>query len=428
MTDQQHFERQVQANLGWNFTVNLIDIAFITFSMNLVSQTTIMPVLVSELTSSKVAIGMISAIYSLGFLLPQLLTANLAERMPRKKPFAMLLGGVGERGPYLLIGLVILWLGVPVPGLTLVLFFLLLATSAASSGTATPAWFDMIAKVIPVYRRGLWFGLSQSIGALLGIAGGALSGRILAQWAFPRNYGFSFLLAFAFAVLSWGGLALTREPASLSVKPRVSLSHYLRQLPAVLRRDHNYLRFLVSRSVANLGTMAIGFFIVYGKEHVLDSIEQVGTLTAILVGSQAVMNLLWGLVGDRRGHKLVLCSAAVMMAITAATAMLVSSVMGLWVVFALLGIAMSADSVSGMNITLEFCAPEDRPTYIGLTNTLLAPARTLAPILGGWLATWAGYRGMFLVALLVSLAGAALLALWVREPRIVRRDERLALT
>jgi hypothetical protein len=34
---------------------------------------------------------------------------------------------------------------------------------------------------------------------------------------------------------------------------------------------------------------------------------------------------------------------------------------------------MSADSVSRMNIILEFCAPEDQPTYIGLTNTLLAP-------------------------------------------------------
>ena len=70
-----------------------------------------------------------------------------------------------------------------------------------------------------------------------------------------------------------------------------------------------------------------------------------------------------------------------------------------------------------MNIILEFCSPEDRPTYIGLTNTLLAPARTLAPILGGWLATWAGYRGMFLVALVASILGGLMMTFWVREPR-----------
>jgi MFS family permease len=70
-----------------------------------------------------------------------------------------------------------------------------------------------------------------------------------------------------------------------------------------------------------------------------------------------------------------------------------------------------------MNIILEFCAPEDQPTYIGLTNTLLAPTQTLAPIVGGWLATWAGYREMFVVALALSILGGVVLALWVREPR-----------
>jgi MFS family permease len=86
---------------------------------------------------------------------------------------------------------------------------------------------------------------------------------------------------------------------------------------------------------------------------------------------------------------------------------------------------MSGNAVSRMNIILEFCAPEDRPTYIGLTNTLLAPAM-LAPVLGGWLATWAGYRGLFLVAAVVSVLGAALLAFWVREPRDITQEKASA--
>jgi MFS family permease len=221
------------------------------------------------------------------------------------------------------------------------------------------------------------------------------------------------------AAISWAGLALNREPASPTVKPRTSLDSYLRQLPAVLRRDGNYVRYLVSRSVANLGIMAGGFFMVYGKENIPGALEQVGTLTAILVGTQAVMNLLWGVLADRRGHKAVLCCAAFAMAVTAGVAWMASSPVWLWATFALLGIAMSADSVSRMNIILEFCAPEDQPTYIGLTNTLLAPTQTLAPIIGGWLATWAGYREMFLVALAISALGALLLGVWVREPRHV---------
>ncbi|MBN1584224.1 MAG: MFS transporter, partial [Anaerolineae bacterium] len=256
--------------------------------------------------------------------------------------------------------------------------------------------------------------------ALLGIAGGAFSGWLLANWPFPQNYGYSFLIAFAFVTISWLGLAANREPPSPTVKPRTTLGSYLRRLPRVLRRDGNYVRFLIGHSVAALGAMAGGFFMVYGKENIAGALDQVGTLTAILVGTQAVMNLLWGLLADRGGHKAVLCGAAFAMALTAGVAWLANSPVWLWATFVLLGVAMSADSVSRMNIILEFCVPEDRPTFIGLTNTLLAPGRTLAPILGGALATWFGYRSMFLVALVASLLGGLMLTVWVREPRHIQ--------
>ncbi len=425
MTHDTDFQRQVEAHFPWNFTVNVMDIVFIMFGMSLISRATVMPFLVSRLTPSKMAIGLIPAIYSLGYYLPQLLTANFAEGLRRKKPFVMLLGGLGERFPYLLIGLAVWWLAEPAPVAALAALFLLLATSAASNGIATPAWFDMIAKVIPVQRRGLWSGVGHSLGALLGIAGAALAGRILADWPFPRNFGLCFILAFAAMVISWVGLALNREPESPTLKPRTGLGHYLRQLPGVLRRDPNYVRFLVGRSLANLGGMAAGFFMVYGDERFAIGGREVGALTAVLVGTQAVMNLLWGTVGDRRGHKAVLCGAAFSMALAATVTWMASSPAWLLATFALLGLSMSGDSVSSMNIILEFCAPEDRPTYIALTNTLLAPVTALAPLLGGWLATWAGYQGMFTVALLVAILGGLLLALWVREPRSLRQ-RRLA--
>ena len=217
--------------------------------------------------------------------------------------------------------------------------------------------------------------------------------------------------------ISWSGLALNREPDSPTVKSRTGLGHYLRQLPSVLRRDRNYVRFLISRSMANVGGMAGGFFIVYGAARFGVEEAQVGALTAVLVGSQAVSNIFWGMVGDRKGHKLVLGGAALSMMLTVAVTWLAASPVWLWATFALMGVSLAADSVSGMNIILEFCCPEERPTYIGLTNTLLAPSMALAPLVGGWLATVAGYRAMFVVALVASGLGAALLALWVLEPR-----------
>jgi MFS family permease len=163
--------------------------------------------------------------------------------------------------------------------------------------------------------------------------------------------------------------------------------------------------------------MAIGFFLVYGDTNFGLSGAQVGGLTAVLIGSQAVMNLIWGWIGDRRGHKTVLVGADLALALAALAAWLAVSTTGLTVTFILLGAAIAGDQVSKLSIVLEFAPPSDQPTYIGLTNTLLAPVNILAPLLGAWLATTLGYQGMFAVAMVMALLGGLLLIFWVREPR-----------
>jgi MFS family permease len=410
-------EEPTQRDLRWNLFVNGFDLVFFTLALSLVSRETVMPVLVSSLTDSKLAIGLIPAIFSLGFYLPQLLVANFSERLRYKKPFVMLLGGLGERGAYLFIGLAIWVWAISAPQLTLILFFFFLALGAGCSGAATPAWYDMIAKVIPVHRRGIWSGVSHSLGAFFAVGGALLVGYMLEAIAYPYNFAWVFLLAFAALVLSFVGLALNREPPSEMLKERIPLSQYLRLLPRILRNDINYRRFLLSRTTIQLGAMATGFFVVYGQERFQLSGEQIGTLTAVLVASQAVMNIVWGWVGDRFGHKLVLTSAPVVMALAILSTWAAPDALWLTLAFAMLGAYLAADNVSAFNIIVEFAPSADRPTYVGLTNTLFAPLLTLGPLIGGWLATTSGYSGLFGTALTITCIGGLLMALWVREPR-----------
>ncbi len=407
----------VQRNVTWNFNVNLVDIIFITIGFSLISRETVMPVLVSSLTDSKIAIGLIPAVWALGYYLPQLLTASFTEQLRYKKPFVMAVGSLGERLPYLLIALSIWAFALTAPTLTLTLFFFFIGMTSFSAGIATPAWFDIIAKVIPVQRRGIWMGLGHGVGALLGVAAAAVVARVLEEVAYPNNFALLFALAFVFVMISFGGFALTREPPSQSIKKRVTLSHYLRQLPAVVRQDRNYSRFLLSRTTMQLGAMAAGFYMVFGTERFAISGAGVGLFTGVLIASVACMNLVWGVIGDRIGHKTVLTSAAFAMALAAFVALVAPSPAVLLVTFVLMGAYLAADQVSSLNIILEFCEPADRPTYIGLTNTLLAPVLILSPILGGWLATVTGYNGLFLAALVISLIGGLMMAFWVREPR-----------
>ncbi len=410
-------DRTADSNLTWNFTVNLVDIAFITLGISLVSRDTVLPVLVSTLTDSNLAIGLIAALYGLGIYLPQLFTANFTERLRYKKPFVMLVGSVGERLPYLLMGVAVWLFAVPAPQVALVLVLGCLAMSGFSAGAATPAWYDMIAKVIPVSRRGLWSGLGHGLGALMGIFGAFLVGWILDGYPYPANFTLLFVLAFGAVCLSFIGLALNREPPSEAVKDRVSNRTYFRQLPLLLRTRANYRRFFISRTTVILGAMATSFFIIYGSQRFGLDGAAIGLMTATLVASQALMSLVWGMIGDRAGHKVVLTSAAFALALAALNTLLAPTQGWLVLSFILLGMYSSGDAVSGLNIILEFAAPDDRPTYIGLTNTLLAPTIVLAPILGGWIATVAGFPALLVTAAAVASTGAFLLAFWVREPR-----------
>jgi MFS family permease len=424
--EQTEAERYAETHYRWNFAVNVLDVAFFLLALSMVSQATIMPLLVRQLTDSTVAIGLIPAVASIGYLLPQLLIANYAEGLRRKKPFLLIISGIGERGPYLAIGLLVLALGEQAPGLTLVGFFLLLASTSIAAGLGTPPWYDLIAKAIPARRRGLWAGVARGLGSLLGVGGAALAGKLLADFGFPHGFAYCFLAASAALVFSWFALASNREPDSTVTKPRVNLTAYLQQLPSILRRDANYLHYLLARSVATVGSMGAGFFMVYGVDRFGVGGEMVGLLTAVLVGSQALMNLLLGAIADRVGHRAILAIAALAMALAAASVLAAPSGAWLALTFALVGASTAGNLVSGLNIILEFCAPEDRPTYIGLTNTLMAPATALAPMVGAALATVIGYRSMFAAAVVIALAGGILLSLWVREPRHTGRAEPAA--
>lgn len=416
-TPVEQFDREVAHNFRWNFAVNILDVSFITFGLSLISRETVMPLLISKLTDSTIAIGLLPAIYTLGIFLPQLVGAGMTESLPRKKPLVMLIGALGERFPYFIAGLAVLFLAQSAPLIALAAILLMFGLSGASAGFATPAWFDMIAKVIPLQRRGLFTGLSHGLGALMGVAGAAVIGLVLEQWTYPQNFVLLFGIAFVAMIISWVGLALNREPASLSIRPPTTLKRYFQALPAILMGDRNFARYLLAMGVVRAGTMAGGFLIVYGVQRFQLGGAEVGLLTGVLIGCQAILNPLWGTLGDKRGHKIVLVGGALALALAGFVAFVMPSWPWLVLAFLLIGAFISADSASFLTILPEFCRDEDRPTYIGLTNTIMAPVAALAPLIGGWIAAVFGFPVMFLLASLLAVTGAILLWRLVHEPR-----------
>jgi MFS family permease len=251
------------------------------------------------------------------------------------------------------------------------------------------------------------------------VAGAAGAAWVLDRYGFPRGYLWSFSAAAALIVASWISLALTREPAREPEEDPISEQEYLRRLPAVLRRDPNFRRYLLTQVVAALGSMAGGFLTVYaiGRWDLPEG--QAGAYTAAMLIGQAASNLVFGPLADHKGHKLVLELSMLAGGLAVGLAALAPAPGWFYAVFVLSGVQTAGFLLSGLMIALEFCPEPQRPTYIGLNNTVRGVAYGLAPLLGGLLAGSAGYRPLFAVAGVVSIAALVLLRWWVREPRHV---------
>lgn len=415
----QEYDAYVRKHATWNFVVNVLDLTFYNLAASFIFGATVLSLYASHLTSSAVLIGLIPAIQQVGHYLPQLLLARRVEQLPCKKPLILRIS-VMERLPYLFVALlVLLWPGAP-KWLAFTVLALSLAIATASGGLIGPAWQNMLAKVIPAGRRGLFFGLSNATGGLLGIVGAAVARHVLGTYAYPTSFGICFLLAFLAQVLSWICVAGNREPARDPGKPPLSAKEYFRRLPVVLRADTNFSRYLVARALIVLGTMAATFYVVYARRMFGVDDAFAGTLTIVALASQTVFTPLLGVLADRKGHKWATEVCTLLGAAAAGLALLASSPAWLYGVFILLNASTSGLMVANYSMTMTFAEPDELPTYIGLANTLLAVPILLAPVVGGWIVDLAGYAALFWAALISGAAGWALMRWAVRNPEAQR--------
>src|SRR5262249_30704996 len=121
----------------------------------------------------------------------------------------------------------------------------------------------------------------------------------------------------------------------------------------------------------------------------------VGAYTAALLGSQALGDLALGALADRWGHKQVLELSTAVGVTSLLLALLAPSPAWFIAVFVLVGISSAGYQLSGLTLAMAFSNAEQRPTYIGLANTALAPVGTLGPLLIAQLAVVAGYDTLF---------------------------------
>jgi MFS family permease len=409
-------DTEINRDLRYNFAINVMDGAFFGLALGFASFVTVLPLFVSTMTDSAILIGLIPAINSVGWQLPQLFTARQVTRLSRYKPTVILMT-IHERLPFLGLAAVAWFTPVLRHDVALWLTFGLLTWQGLGGGFAATAWQSMIGKIIPAKRRGIFFG-SQAAAANLFASGSAvLAGILLERLDSPLDWTICFLLASASMAVSWVFLAKTREPDRPPVDTNESRSDFWSSVGAILQRDVNFRWFLVARVFSPMATVAFAFYTIYAVRHHGMSEGTAGLVTGVYAVTQTAANPIMGWVGDRWGHRTVIEVGALAAAASASLAWLAPDMTWFYLVFILAGIANIGFWAIGLALTLEFGTEAERPAYIGLANTLVAPSTILAPLVGGWLADSAGYPAAFLASAVSGLLTALILHVIVQDPR-----------
>lgn len=413
------YEKFIEKNRRWNFFANAADLTSVNLAQTFIFSTTILTLYASYLTSSAVLIGLIPAIQQVGYLLPQLLSANSAERLERKKPFVVKIS-IFERVPYFFVTLGIFFIPGAPQWLSYVILALSIGLATGAAGVASPAWKAMLGKVIHPDRRGALFAFGLSAGGFLGIGGTLLARWFLNTYEYPISFAMCFLFSFIFQAISWLFLTFNREPAKKPDREHVSHLEYFKQLPGIIRSNRNFAFYLLAMVLIIFGRMAVSFYIVYARREFAVSDGFAANLTLVALLSQSLATPLLGAVGDKMGHKF-LAELGCLFGMAALTVILViPSVNWIYVVFLLLNVGMSAMKIARGAITMEFSTGGQMPTFVALSGTLLGIPTFIAPVIGGAILDGFGFTALFMSALVFSFIGVLVLRYKVREPRVRR--------
>jgi MFS family permease len=363
-----------------------------------------MPAFVRQFTDSALIIGMVNTVWNGAWLIPQLAAANALSHIQRKQS-ALVRAGLLSRVNLLLIALALalgLWQR---PGWLLVVFFALLTLFFGFDAFAR-LWFDIVAKAIPGNRRGRLFGIGQVVTSLVAIAIGAFVRWILGPQgpAFPMNYAWLFGLAGLCTLLGLGALASIHEPLEDVPEERASWRSYLPQLAKILREQTAYRRAIAAWLISGLVTLASPFYVLFATDQLRLTPETIGLFIIAQTLGSLIGSSSFGALAERKGPGAVI-RASIVASVTGPLMALALYFVheASWLtwafawVFVALGIVNSSIMLGFMNYILELAPPAQRPTYMGLSNTL-GGVLVLVPMLGGWLLQATSYPVLFAAA------------------------------
>jgi MFS family permease len=398
-------------NRRWNYAANILDSGTFALTRAALTETTILPYFVSQLTSSAFVIGLSPAIAWLGQYLPQLLGAYLVHSRTRRKPYIVLMAWL-QRAGILAMLVMALAIGHLSPGVVLGGFLLVYLIYWLFIGLLIPPYFNFYAKHIPS-GRGSFLGVQALLYGAMGVIGASWVGWLLTGAPFPANFVHVLVYALLTALPALIAFHSLREVTFPIQALRQSFGDYLRQVRPLMRAHPAFGRFLLVRAVLVLGRMTIPFLAIYALRRFSLDPGVVANYTAYMLAAQSVSAPMWGYLCDRWHYHNVWLLTALVQCLHAALAFWAPAAGWFPVIFVLIGVSLGAEATAQPHTTYILSPAAETTRFIGLANTCLGPLLALGPLMGGALASWFSYTVALATSAVLAVVGVLAVAAWI---------------
>lgn len=413
-----------------NIILLCIDYASFGVGMAFLGPTTVLPSLIRLLGGSLVAVGILGAIQSGGWMLPQLFSGRYVAGRPLVKWYVVV-PLIVSRACLALSVPVVLWLSPRASGLPLLAFLLAFAVFTLSDALSGVPWFELLSKAVPLERRGRVMGAAQSLSGLLAIGAGVVVRAILGRpGSSLANHLLLVSLAAMLFFLNPALLSQIREPrGAVEGGGHLAWREYLPRLALIVRTDGRFAWLTMMRWLSGLADMAGAFYVLFAADRLQIPQQTVGLFISAGVTGSLLCGAVLGPLGDRKGSAQVIkvvMALRCLCPLLALVAPLLASLQrslgpGVFlVIFAAMGMANGAWLIGFMNYVLEIAPPGERSMYVGLANTL-GGLLLVAPLLAGWLVQAFSYEFLFVVVLALAALG---LVAGLRGPRPIVRPQQ----
>jgi len=409
------FEGYVWKNLRRNYAGHFVHGMLGMTGFRLVNAPTFIPAYLHLISGSDFFVSLGASLQQLGGVISPIAGAAQIEHRRKILPVSMFLGTM-MRVQILGIALAGWFLG-GTPLLVSVLLFLFLL--GLFSGPQGVAFQFLLAKMIPIERRGQLQGWRNLTGGVIAASLSYFAGAYLVGHnVFGNGYSTTFTLAFILTSLGLTAFRfLVREPEPPSVRSRSSIRERVRDLIPMLRSNPGFMYFMIARTFAIASRVAQPFYIIYVGKQIGFSGDVVGTLSLAFLGADTVMSVGWGYLADRYGFRSNFVIALAFWISSTVLLMNVTSPFWLFVAFFGLGAGNSGYQMSAQNIVFEFGHRDDMAMRLAFSNTAESIMSALGPLVGGVIAAGLGYHAVFWVAVACEAIALVLLVALVEEPR-----------